>query len=410
MTPERFTLKNGMRVVHLENSHSPILHCGFLIDVGSRDEEEDEHGLAHFMEHVFFKGTKKRKVYHILNRLEVLGGELNAYTTKEDTCLHASVLKEYAEHAIELLADILFHSVFPEKEVEKEKEVIIDEINSYNDQPVELIFETFDELMFPKHTLGKPILGTKESVSSFNREKVLAFLKKNYSSDKIVFSCTGNISSKKLKSLLEKYVEPFLFSPEKRVQRKKPTEVGQFNTTLEKEITQLHYVMGTKAYSIKNPKSKVLTLLNNILGGPAMNSRLNMILREKKGLTYHTESSYSSFNDIGLFNIYLGTDPKNLAASKEIIKREMNSFRTQKLTPRALSLAKKQLIGQFLMGQENQVNLILSMAKSILIFDRIDTNQQVIKKVESITPEMIMEVSNEILNFEHFNELVFKPN
>ncbi|MGB0882737.1 MAG: M16 family metallopeptidase, partial [Vicingaceae bacterium] len=344
-------LKNGIRIIH-KPAKSEVAHCGFIIKTGSRDENLDQNGITHFIEHAIFKGTKNRKSYHILNRIDNVGGEINAFTTKEQTSIYASFTKEYIERALELLSDILFNSTYPEKELDKEKDVIIDEINSYLDSPYEQIYDDFEELIFKDHPLGMNILGTVESVKKINRNKILNFIKENYRTDQIVFSIVGDFSFEKIKKLSHKYLNDI---PEKTSQKQRPV----FNTyqpikkEIKKDVYQTHCIIGNTAYSAHDKNKKSFILLNNILGGPAMNSRLNFGIREKYGFTYNIESSYTAFSDIGLFYIYLGTDAKHINKSIKLVHKELKNLCIKKLSPTQLQKAKRQIIGQITLSEEN---------------------------------------------------------
>jgi len=402
-----FSLSNGIRVVHRQVNR-PVAHLGFLIAAGSRDELEDEQGLAHYIEHCLFKGTQKRKAYHILSRMEDVGGELNAFTSKEETVIHSSFLSPDYPRAVDLICDIAFRSVFPPKECEKEKEVIIDEINSYKDNPSEGIFDDFEELIFPNHSLGKNILGRIESVKSFSPEHIKSFLKRNYSSERMVFSSVGNISTAKLRKLLEQQLSEMefgktsprsLIAPEGFTVQKKEEERSGYQT---------HVVMGTTAYAARHDLMRPLALLNNILGGPGMNSRLNLNIRERYGFTYHLESFYHPYLDTGLFGIYLGTDPGTADRAINLVEKELRKLRDQKLGVLQLSKAKKQILGQFAMAQENNGALMLAFGKSLLLHNEIESFESIVKDVESLSAETLQDVANEILHPENFSSLIFR--
>jgi predicted Zn-dependent peptidase len=401
------TLENGITLIHHHITSSEIAHCGLVINAGSRDESESEQGLAHFIEHVLFKGTKKRKSFHILNRLEIIGGELNAYTTKEETAIYASFMVPYYERSMELISDIVFNSTFPEKEIEKEKEVIIDEINSYRDNPVEQIHDDFEEFIFPAHPLGNPILGTLESVKSFTKKDIQKFIKNNYYTNQIVFSSVGNLPFEDLLKLANKYLGPI---PKNTNNIKRLAFKGykpSFNR-LKKDTYQSHCVMGTIGYENKNKKKTGLVLLNNLLGGPGMNSRLNMAIREKYGFTYNLESNYSSYEDTGLFTIYLGTDNNYLDRSIELVHKELKKLRDVKLGSLQLKNAKKQLIGQIAMGQENKGSLMLGIGKSMLTYGKVDSLQKTYNKIEMTTAEGLLEIANEIFNEKQLSTIIFE--
>jgi len=399
-------LKNGIRLVHYPVK-SEIAYCGILVNTGSRDEEEHEHGMAHFIEHMLFKGTRKRKPFHILSRMEDVGGEINAYTTKEETCVYTSFLKGDYSRAIELLSDIFIRSTFPSKEMIREKEVIIDEINSYKDSPGELIFDDFEEQIFPGHSIGKNILGTPDSVRNFKQQDIFNFLENNYNTDQIVFCSVGNISMKLLTKYFAKYFSeiPFNTCDKARTfsEAYKPTE------KIEKMDTwQSHCILGTTAYDIRSNKRIGLYLLNNILGGQGLSSRLNMSLREKKGYAYNIESSYSPYCDTGVLSIYFGTDPENLNKSIKLAKLEMRKLRETKLGSVQLIKAQRQMIGQLARSRENHESLLFSMGKSHLLFNKFDGVKELTKKIEAVSGEEIMEIANEILAPERLSTLIYK--
>lgn len=403
--PIIFTLKNGIRVVH-QPMDREVGHCGLLIGAGSRDEEENEHGLAHFLEHSLFKGTKSRKTFHILSRLDAVGGELNAFTAKEETWIHASFLKEHFERSIELIADIAFNSIFPEKEISKEREVIIDEINSYKDSPGEMIFEDFDALLFKNHPLGRSILGTEHTIKKLGTKDLIRFRKRVFSTENLVFSSVGKIEINKLSALLEKYLGGYKLSSESS-SRKSFKGYKPFHKTEKKDIHQVHYVVGSLAFSYPHKLRPALTLLNNMLGGPAMNNRLSLNIREKHGIAYHIDSTYAPFSDSGVFSIYLGTDKQNLEKSKVLIDKELKAFYNSKLSTRQLHDAKKQIIGQIALAQDSAGAMMFNLGKSLILFDRIDTLEDVFKKVEEITASDILEAANLVLTPKRMSSLTY---
>lgn len=402
-----FTLKNGIRVIH-KPTLSEVAHCGFIINTGSRDELLNENGITHFIEHAIFKGTKKRKAYHILNRIDNVGGEINAYTTKENTSIYASFTKNHFERALELLTDIVFNSTYPETELEKEKEVIIDEINSYQDSPYEQIYDDFEDQIFKNHPLGMNILGSEKSVKNFNRDKILAYIKKHYLTNEIVFSIVGNIDLKKVKKLCEKHINEI---PEKSstLSRTQFNKYQAEQIILKKDVFQTHCIIGNLTYDAYNKNKKTFILLNNILGGPAMNSRLNMGIREKYGYTYNIESSYSIFSDIGLFYIYLGTDQKHLDKCLKLINKEMNILRSKKISNAQLHKAKQQLIGQITLSEENNCNVMLGMGKSVLLYNKVDDLKTTYNKINVINEQQLIDVANEIFNPKDLSNLIFTP-
>jgi predicted Zn-dependent peptidase len=397
---------NGIRVIHQPDA-GPVGHLGIVLNTGSRDEEVQEHGIAHFIEHCIFKGTKTRKAYHVLSRMEDVGGELNAYTTKEETALYATFLAEDYPRAAELLSDILFNSVFPEKELEREKEVIAEEINSYKDSPSELIFDDFDELVFDGHPIARNILGTFESVRSFNRDDIFRFICRNYHTDQMVISSVGNINFKRLIQLCGRYFGSIPQNVRNQV-RQIFASYTPGQRTIQKETFQTHCILGNIAYDSFHPSRIVMILLNNLLGGQGMNSRLNLSLRERKGMAYNIESSYNTFSDTGLFNVYFGTEDENFEKALQVVYQEFRLLREKKLGSLQMSRAQKQLIGQLAIAGENHEDLMLSLGKTYLFYNQVDPFREVFRKIESITPEQIQEVANEILDPARMSCLVYR--
>jgi len=401
-----YTLKNGIRIVHKQDK-SPVAHCGLIINAGSRDENEEEHGIAHFIEHVIFKGTKKRKAYHILSRLDDVGGELNAYTTKEETCIYATFLKQDYERAIELIQDITFNSSFPAKELAKEKEVIVDEINSYKDSPAELIFDEFEEMLFKNDPMGRNILGTKKKLASFNEQKVRQFMSANYHTDQMVFCSVGNVSFKKVVKWAEKYFGDIAENLRQHERAAVNLYVPE-SKTIEMDTHQCHVLIGNVAYDYKHDKRLHLYLLNNLLGGPGMNSRLSMALREKNGIAYNIESNYSPYCGTGVFNIYFGTDEENLIRSFSIIDRELKLLRKKTLGTLQLHKAVRQLKGQMTISSDNRESLMLSMGKSFMLYDQVDSLDEIYQKIDRISAGDLLDVANEILDPNQLSYLIYQ--
>jgi predicted Zn-dependent peptidase len=400
------TLPNGIRLIH-KYADSPVGHLGILINTGSRDEEPDEHGLAHFIEHSVFKGTRKRRAFHILSRIEDVGGELNAYTTKEETTLYSTFLAEFYERTTELLSDILFNSVYPEKELNREKEVVLEEINSYKDSPSELIFDEFEELVFDGHPIARNILGNPANLASFGREAILRFIGKNYHTNQMVISSVGKIDFPVLVKLMEKHFGQA--GPNLRQNgRLRFTNYIPENRLEDKDTFQSHCLIGNIAYDVMHPRRIAMVLLNNIIGGQAMNSRLNLALRERKGMAYNIESGYTAYTDTGLFNVYFGTDHENLEKAISLVLREFKLLREKRLGVLQLSKAQKQLMGQIAISTENREDLMLTIGKSYLLFNKVDTVQTIFKKIEAITPADLMEVANEVLVESQMSRLVYR--
>ena len=404
---ERWTLPNGIRCIHKE-VNSPVAHLGFFINMGSRDELADEHGLAHFIEHTIFKGTDRRKAYHVLSRMEDIGGELNAYTTKEETVVHATFLNEHYARAIELFNDIVFHSTFPVKELEKEKSVIEDEINSYLDSPSEMIFDEFDELVFANDPLGRGTLGTPESVRSFNADSVRKFLKRGYRTDQMVIASVGKIGIKKLQQTIEKHFSAEVgtadvLSPRASFSGYKPVKLE-----VNKSNYQTHLMMGNLAYPSGHDDRIGMFLLSNLLGGPGMNARLHMSLRERHGYTYNVETNYSSYADTGLFSIYLGMDEKCLKKCIDLTHKELRLLRDKGLGTLQLHKAKQQLLGQVAIGQENNLSQMLGIGKSILAYDEVKTWKEIADKIDGITSSQLLRIANETLDEKDFSYLIYR--
>ncbi len=401
------TLSNGIRVIH-KQAKSPVAHCGVVIDAGSRDEKPDENGIAHFIEHVIFKGTTHRKAYHIISRLENVGGDLNAYTSKEETFIYASFLKQYYHRTLELIADILFNSTFPEKEIEKEKEVVLDEINSYKDSPSELIFDEFEELLFANYPIGACILGKPERVKTFTRDDIRSFMQRNYLTGRMVISSVGDITLDKLLPLIQKCFGDVANIPGQNG-RHAPTAYFPVKRTDKKSNFQVHSVLGNRAYDIKNEKKTALALLTNILGGPGMNSRLNLGIREKYGYCYNVEAHYQPYSDTGDFNIYLGTDSGYIDKSLKLVDKELKKLREVKLGTLQLHQAKQQIKGQMAISLESNLNEMTSIGKSHLFFEKVDTMTDILAKVEKISASELMEVANEIFVPDSFTILTYLP-
>lgn len=399
-------LKNGIRIIQ-QQVESPAAHFGIILNTGSRDELPEEQGIAHFIEHVIFKGTKKRKAFHIISRIEDVGGELNAYTGKEETAVYATFLNEHYDRSLELISDIITNSTFPEKELEREKEVVIEEINSYKDSPQELIFDDFDELLFDGHPIARNILGTPDLVKSFSKKSITRFIRNNYHTDEMVLSSVGNIPFARFEAMAEKY---FGGITEKRRVRSRPV----FNNytpgfkRMKKDTFQTHCVIGNIAYDARSKKRMGMVLLNNILGGQSMNSRLNLSLRERNGMAYNVESSYNPFSDTGQFYVYFGTDRENLGKAIKLVKKEFTLLKEKKLGTLQLSKAKKQLIGQLAISSEDRDDLMLTLGKSFLLYDKVDSLEKIYQNIEKISGQMILEIANEILDEKSMSTLIYE--
>ncbi|ADQ79422.1 peptidase M16 domain protein [Paludibacter propionicigenes WB4] len=405
MTYQTYTLSNGLRIIH-KPDESAVTYCGMVINTGSRDEVETEQGMAHFIEHMLFKGTEKRRSGHIINRLENVGGELNAYTSKEETVVYAIVLKEYFERAIELVSDIVLHSTFPQKEIDKEVVIIVDEIQSYNDSPSELIYDDFEELLFANHPIGHNILGKSELLEKYTTEDATRFVQKHYRPEEMVFFVLGDLDFNQIVRWAQKYLKTD--GQEQRcTERKSPTSYRPVKKEIVKNTHQVHFMLGNRSYDLHHPNRMGMYLLNNILGGPGMNSLLNLSLREKHGLVYNVESSYQPFTDTGMWSVYFGCDTENAARCEQLVYSELQKLREQPLTENALKKYKLQLMGQMAISAEQKENLALSLGKSFLRYGKIDNLEIVKQKIEEITVDKLQEIANEIFNPDRLSVLKY---
>ena len=417
-----YTLDNGLRIIHLP-SDSKVVYCGYQINAGTRNEEPGEEGLAHFCEHVTFKGTERRKAWHILNCLESVGGDLNAYTNKEGTVYYSAILKEHIARAVDLLTDIVFHSVYPQAEIDKEVEVICDEIESYNDSPAELIYDEFENIIFKGSPLGHNILGTAEQVRSFKTEDALRFTRKLYRPDNAIFFAYGDIDFKKLVRLLKK---SFL-SEERRVKSEKfnsPEAQAQFNIqhstfntqhsfegqtiVMQKNTHQAHVMIGTRAYDVNDDRRMPLYLLNNMLGGPGMNAKLNLALREHNGLVYTVESTMVAYGDTGIWSIYFGCDEHDVKRCLRLVRKELDKFMQKPLSEAQLKAAKKQIKGQVGVACDNRENFALDFGKSFLHYGWEKNVDRLYEQVDEITAEQIQAVAKELFDKDRLTTLIFK--
>jgi len=401
-----YQLKNGIRLIHRRNK-SEVAHFGLIVHTGTRDELPEEHGLAHFMEHMFFKGSAKRSPYRIISRLEDVGAEINAYTSKEETALHASFLKQDHRKAMELIQDIFFNSSFPEKELEKEAEVILSEIQGYDDSPSELIFDRAEELLFPDQSIGRNILGSEESLGRFRNGALVKFQAENYATEETVLSFVGNLPFEKFRLAAERYFGDLPHKSRTRA-RVQPFTVSSKKIIEQRNVFQKHCMMVGPAFALPDPRRLQLYLLNNILGGPGMNSRLNMALRERRGYSYSAESHYSPYTDTGAMMIYFSCDADKFSRSMQVAREEIRKLCSNTITEKRLSNARKQLIGQLAISRENNEHLMLTSAKSYLVFNRVDSLETIRKNLETITPLSLRDTANEIYDLRNLNTLIFE--
>jgi len=385
---------------------SDVSYCGFGINAGTRDESPDEHGLAHFVEHMLFKGTTKRKAWHILNRMDNVGGELNAYTNKEDTFVYSIFMEEHFNRALELLTDLVFHSQFPQQEIEKEVDVILDEINSYEDSPSELIYDEFENLLFKEHALGHAVLGDEKSLLRFTTETGKSFTRRFYAPGNMIFYSMGRKDFRRIVKQVENGLSDICF-PTADLNRKAPDSYTPFTKQVGKNTHQSHVLLGSRAYSMYDDKRISLFLLNNLLGGIGMNNRLNIVLREKYGLVYNVESSVVSYTDTGMANIYFGTDPKNTEKAMELVYKVLKELRDHTLSSSQLAVTKKQMIGQIGVSGDNREGLFSGLGKSFLHYNRYDTLPEVFQKIEKVTAEDLLEVANEVYAEDTLSKLIY---
>ncbi|MDD5862795.1 MAG: pitrilysin family protein [Prevotella sp.] len=417
-----YTFPNGLRLIYLP-SDSPVVYCGFEIAAGSRQEGPDEEGLAHFVEHTTFKGTERRSAWQILNYLEAVGGDLNAFTTKEDTVYYAAVLKEHVPRAIDLLTDIVFHSVYPQKEIDKEVEVICDEIESYNDTPSDLIYDDFENIIFKGTPLGHNILGTADRVRSFTTADALRFTKKYYRPDNAIFFIYGGGElsfdpHKKPWSILAN-IPKAIESPSiswkdcdeasEAFEKPLPFRGGVGERLILRHLSthQAHVMIGCRAYDVHDERRMALYLLNNILGGPGMNAKLNVALREHHGLVYTVESTMVSYGDTGIWCIYFGCDPEDIDRCIKLIRRELQPFMDKPLSDRQLQAAKKQLKGQIGVACDNRENFALDFGKSFLHWGWEKDITALYAHIDAITASQIQQVAQELFPAENLTTLIY---
>lgn len=403
-----FTLSNGIRVVHQYIPHTKIVHCGLFLGIGSRDETLGNQGIAHFWEHMAFKGTRKRSTIDIITTLDAVGGELNAYTEKEKIVFFASVRDQYFERAVDLLADITFNSTLPEKELEKERGVILEEMAMYLDSPDDSLQDEFDHVLFRKHPMGMNILGRTETISTFTRNDFRSFFDQNLTNKKVVFSCIGNIPLHEVERTVRRYMEKKSLgrTPKKR----KPVTLYKPNeAVLTRTVKQAKCALGRDAYPTGHEDRVPLYLLVNMLGGPGMNSRLNLSLREKHGYVYSIDAHYVPYSDTGMLAIFFGTEPKQIDRCLRLIKKELARFRDKRITPRELAQAKEQIKGQMAMAEENNLSLMMMMGRSVLDYGRVPTLEEVFEKLESLTAARLQRVAQEMFDESQLSQLIIRP-
>lgn len=401
-----YTLPNGIRGIHRQVKGAAVVHCALVIGAGTRDEAADEFGLAHLTEHALFKGTEKRKAWQVNCRLENLGGELNAFTTKEDTTVHTTVLKGDFGKAVELVADIVFHSTFPDRELEREKEVIVDEINTYKDAPAELIYDTFEDLVFEGSELGHNILGRKLSLMRYTGDSVRRFVGRTYTTDQMVFSSIGSFSARTAENYARRYLGDIKPTTRSYTRQQTVPLIAPFERIVTRHTHQSHCILGGRAYELQEEKRLPLSLLINRLGGPCANSILNVEVREKHGLTYNIEANYTPYSDAGVVAIYFSSDHHHTDDCLELIHRQIEQLRRTPFSARQMAMAKRQFIAQMAISCENKENYILGAGKAILSHGEMDTMEEAYRKIQALTARDLQEVAEE--TFQHLSILRFK--
>ena len=421
-----YTLDNGLRLIHLPSA-SQVVWCGYDLAVGSRNEESGEEGLAHFCEHMTFKGTERRSALQVINDLERVGGELNAFTNKEDTVFYAAVTKDHFMKAVDLLTDIVFHSQYPQHEIDKEVEVICDEIESYNDSPSELIYDEFENLIFQDHPLGHNILGRADLLRTYSTADALRFTHRHYRPDNAVFFVYGDVDFKRLCDKFTVY--SLRFTDDYTIGRgseglagissvnckpstvnNKPSTVNCKPSTVNKEIGshQAHVMTGCRAYPFNDPRRMTLYLLNNILGGPGMNARLNLSLRERHGLVYTVESSMTAYSDMGVWSVYFGCDHHDVNRCLRLVRQELDRMMLRPLSASQLSAAKRQLKGQLAIACDNREQFAIDFGRSYLHHGHERDLDSLFARIDAVRAEDIQQVAGELFPADNLTTLIFK--
>jgi len=403
---------SGLRLIHMA-SPTDVAYCGLAINAGTRDELPEEYGMAHFCEHMLFKGTERRRAWHILNRMEAVGGDLNAYTTKEETFIYAAFMREHLERAIDLILDVAFHSTYPQHEIEKEAEVIVEEIDSYKDTPSDLIFDDFENLLFEGHPLGHDILGTPERVRSFRTDDALRFTRRLYQPERMVLFVFGRYDFQKLKAVVQRKLEKVLPQTDATVTTfSRPIQpiqpIKPFRIVRKLHTHQAHVMIGCRGYSSDDKRRIALYFLNNLIGGPGMNSLLNVALREHQGLVYTVESALTNYTDTSTFSIYFGCDPKDVERCIRLVRKELNRLVQQPLTQTRFQAALRQIRGQIGVACDNFENYALDMAKSYLHYNRIEGVEDTYRQLEKLTPELLQQVAADLFTDDKLSVLIYQ--
>lgn len=401
-------LKNGVRAVRHFVPQSGVAHVAVTIGAGTRDERDEQHGVAHLVEHLLFKGTPTRTAYRISSALESVGGELNAFTSKEETVLHATVPLDTVTKAAELLADIAFRSVFAASEVEKEREVIIDEINSYKDAPSELIFDEFEELLFKGSALGRNILGSKANLKKVGQADLLRFTHDNFVASRVVFAVSSSLTDRQFCALCERVLGRIEIASDRAVDRAAaPVVVEPFSITKNKKLHSAHVLTGGLAYSALDERRIEAALLLNVLGGPTSIAKLNQLLRERHALTYAVEASYVAFADTGMWTIFFSAEHPKIERAMRLIDSELERVSSTKFTDVQLARHKRQFIGQLTLSSENRETMLLAASKSVLLYDKFEANSVVAEQIAALDAERLRTVAEDLFAKEKQSQLIY---
>ncbi len=407
------TLPCGMRII-CAPSPTQVVYCGIAVDAGTRDEQYHESGMAHFVEHMSFKGTHRRTARQIINRLESVGGDLNAYTGKEETVFYSSVLKQHLPKAIDLLADITLNSTFLQEEMSKEVEVVIDEIESYNDQPCELIYDEFEEICFPSHPLGRNILGEADKLRELTSQHMHAFHQRMYRPERMVLFVYGDVEPEQVIRLTEKALaNSDLSHPTYSLMplpRKAPAPFHSAEAAIarKRDTHQAHVVIGARSFGGNDPRHLHLYLMNNLLGGPCMSSLLNLSLRERNGLVYTVESNATCYTDSGVWTTYFGCDSEDVRKCCRLVERELQKLTDKPLSVQRLNAARRQLKGQIAVSYDNFESLAISMAKRYLHYGSTQTMRQLFNRLDALTPNQLWETAQEVFSPQNLHTLIYK--
>ena len=407
---ETYILDNGLRIVACP-SVTDVVYCGIAVDAGTRDELPGEEGMAHFTEHLSFKGTTHRRAWHILNRMESVGGDLNAFTGKEETVYYSTCLRPHFARAVDLLFDVVFNSTYPQHEMDKEVEVVIDEIESYNDSPADLIYDDFENLIFQGHALGHNILGRAEELRRMTSQDVRNFVERLYLPTRMVLYVYGNVP---MTTIVREAVKALRKAREREsgaetlsVVRQAPTLYTPRHVEVEKAAHQAHVMMGVRTFAVTDPRHLHLYVLNNMLGGPGMNSRLNLSLRERNGLVYNVESASVGYTDTGVWTVYFGCDPHDVVRCKKLVMRELAHLTERPLSASVLEAAKRQLMGQAGISYDSFENVAINMGKRFLHYNTTQTYEALCQRVQALTSEELFHTAREVFVPENISTMMF---